>query len=74
MLVVWAAVAASRLIVTALASTRGVQHAAKAAAGLGVSPFVVGFTLLAIGTDMPEIAKSVASSLAFLPVLVAGAG
>ena len=63
MLVVWALAVAAGLTLAVVASTRGVDHAARAAAGLGVPAFVVGFTVLALGTDLPEIANSVVSSM-----------
>ena len=40
----------------------GLVHAALAA-GLGAPPFVVGVVLVALGTDLPEIANSIASHL-----------
>jgi cation:H+ antiporter len=49
-----AALAASEL---AVAYTRAL------AAGLGAPPFVVGVVLVAVGTDLPEIANSIASHL-----------
>lgn len=49
-----AAIAASEL---AISYTRAL------AAGLGAPPFVVGVVLVAVGTDLPEIANSVASHL-----------
>src|SRR5918994_5139485 len=49
-----AALAASEL---AVAYTRAL------AAGLGASPFVVGVVLVAVGTDLPEIANSISSHL-----------
>ena len=63
MVVVWAAATVAGLVVAALGSARAVDHAARAAAGLGVPAFVVGFTLVAVGTDLPEIANSVAASV-----------
>ena len=40
-----------------------VWGAAAAAVGLGVSPLVIGLTVVAIGTSLPELAASVASAL-----------
>lgn len=45
------------------ASRRAVTNTAELAAGTNIPPFVVGFTLLALGTDLPEIANSIVSSL-----------
>lgn len=46
------------------ASQRAVTAASELASGLQISPFIIGFTLLALGTDLPEIANSIVSSLA----------
>ncbi|HEY5686414.1 MAG TPA: hypothetical protein VIY70_13680 [Acidimicrobiia bacterium] len=40
-----------------------VRNAASLAAGSRIPPFVIGLTLIAIGTDLPEIANSIASSI-----------
>lgn len=63
MIAFWALVAVVGLTLAALASTRAVDHAARAATALGVPSFVVGFTVVALGTDLPEIANSVAASI-----------
>lgn len=63
MIALWALVAAVGLTLAALASTRAVDHAARAATALGVPAFVVGFTVVALGTDLPEIANSIAASI-----------
>lgn len=46
-----------------LASQRAVDSATKLAAGSNIPPFVIGLTLLAVGTDLPEFANSIAASL-----------
>jgi cation:H+ antiporter len=46
-----------------LASRRAVTSATDLAAGTQIPPFFVGITLLAIGTDLPEIANSIAASV-----------
>lgn len=63
MVAFWGLVAVVGLTLAALASTRAVDHAARAAAGFGVPAFVVGFTILALGTDLPEMANSIAASV-----------
>lgn len=63
MVAFWGLVAAVGLTLAALASTRAVDHAARAASGFGVPAFVVGFTVLALGTDLPEMANSIAASV-----------
>ncbi|MEA1902438.1 MAG: hypothetical protein U9N56_02815 [Actinomycetota bacterium] len=49
--------------VSVLASRRAVDHTADLAAGTRLPPFVIGFTLLAVGTDLPEIANSIVASV-----------
>jgi hypothetical protein len=49
--------------VTVVASRRAVSDAAVLAAGTRLPPFLVGITLLAIGTDLPEIANSIVASV-----------
>jgi cation:H+ antiporter len=45
------------------ASEVAVSYTRALAAGLGAPPFVVGVVLVAVGTDLPEIANSIASHL-----------
>jgi len=46
-----------------VASQVAVSYTRALAAGLGAPPFVVGVVLVAVGTDLPEIANSIASHL-----------
>ena len=46
-----------------LASRRAVASATDLAAGTQIPPFFVGITLLAVGTDLPEIANSIAAAV-----------
>lgn len=62
MIVGWLAAGAAGLVVTIIASRRAVNYASALALGLGVSPFLVGVSLMAIGTDLPEMANSVVAS------------
>ena len=50
-------------LVAVLASRRAVSTTTQLAAGTRIPRFVIGFTLLAIGTDLPEIANSIVSSV-----------
>lgn len=50
--------------ISVLASRKAVDNTAEIAAGTRLPPFVIGFTLLAVGTDLPEIANSIVTSLA----------
>lgn len=52
------------VVVTAMASRRAVASALEVSDALGVSAGVVGVTVLAIGTDLPEIANSISASVA----------
>ena len=45
------------------ASELAVSYTRALAAGLGAPPFVIGVVLVAVGTDLPEIANSIASHL-----------
>jgi cation:H+ antiporter len=49
------------LTVALLASSRAVEHTRALAAQLGAPAFIVGVTLVSIGTDLPEIANSIAA-------------
>jgi cation:H+ antiporter len=61
---VWMALIVGGLLVALFASRVAVDRAVALAAGTRVPPFVVGITLLAIGTDLPEIANSIVASIA----------
>ncbi len=50
-------------VAAVLASRRAVTSTAEIAAGTRIPRFVIGFTLLAVGTDLPEIANSIAASV-----------
>lgn len=60
----WVAVVLAGLAVALAASRRAVHHVTTLAFGLRVPPFLIGITLVALGTDMPEIANSIIASLA----------
>lgn len=59
----WIAVLVIGFTVALIASRRAVAHASTLAFGLRVPPFLIGVTLLAIGTDLPEIANSIVASV-----------
>jgi cation:H+ antiporter len=52
---------AGGLAVALVASDRAVTYTRALAAALGAPPFIVGVALVSIGTDLPEIANSVAA-------------
>jgi cation:H+ antiporter len=51
------------LLIALVASDVAVKYTRSLAAALGAPPFVVGVVLVALGTDLPEIANSIASHL-----------
>lgn len=55
------ALLAAGLALAIVASDVAVKYTRALAAGLGAPPFVVGVVLVAIGTDLPEIANSIAA-------------
>jgi cation:H+ antiporter len=62
-LVLAAIAVAGGFLSAVLASRRAVANTVELAAGTRIPRFVIGFTLLAVGTDLPEIANSIASSV-----------
>ena len=60
--VLWLVAIAVGLAVTVMGSKSAVSDATKLAVGTRLPPFFVGMTLLALGTDLPEIANSVVAS------------
>jgi cation:H+ antiporter len=60
---VWMAAVIAGMGAALLASRKAVDHASTLAFGLKVPPFLIGLTLLAIGTDLPEIANSIIASV-----------
>lgn len=51
------------LVVALLASDRAVAYTRSLAAGLGAPAFIVGVVLVSVGTDLPEMANSIAAHL-----------
>ncbi len=62
-IVVWIALVVVGMGTALVASRKAVEHASTLAFGLKVPPFLIGLTLLAIGTDLPEIANSIIASV-----------
>ncbi|MEZ5191740.1 MAG: hypothetical protein R2734_03970 [Nocardioides sp.] len=63
MTLLWVLALAAGIVVVAVASRRAVGAALEVADGLGVAVGVVGVSVLAIGTDLPEIANSLIASV-----------
>jgi cation:H+ antiporter len=61
-IVFWAVVLIVCVIGTSLSSKRAVTSALRIVEATSVSPALVGLTVMAIGTDLPEIANSIVSS------------
>jgi len=62
-IVLWVAVMATGFLVAIYASRYSVGHLIKFAAGTRIPPFVIGITIVSIGTDLPEIANSIVASI-----------
>ena len=60
------------LVVLIKGSDIFVEAAARIAKLMGISPFVIGLTLVAIGTSMPELITSIFAMFANSPELVVG--
>ena len=63
MALVWLVLIVGGLGLAIFSSRRAVTHASALAFGLRIPPFLIGVTLVAIGTDLPEIANSIAASI-----------
>lgn len=64
MLAIWVLGLLGGIVLAALGSRRAVGNALDVADALGVSAGLVGLTVMAVGTDLPEIANSVMASMA----------
>ncbi|MEZ5375059.1 MAG: hypothetical protein R2733_01010 [Acidimicrobiales bacterium] len=62
MTVLWIVGVVTGLTVAIIASRHALDAASEVGRLLGLSPFVLGMTVVAIGTDLPEIANSIVSS------------
>ncbi|HEX6301367.1 MAG TPA: hypothetical protein VF148_12940 [Acidimicrobiia bacterium] len=63
MVVLWVVVLLTGLLVAVMSSRWAVGHLTAFAAGTRIPPFVIGITLVSIGTDLPEIANSLVASV-----------
>ena len=50
------------IVLLTYSSDKAVEHSVSIASALRISPLVIGLVLVSIGTDLPEIANSIASS------------
>lgn len=60
----WLGVLALSLTALVVASQRAIKHAEALVFGTRLPPFLIGITLVAVGTDLPEIANSIVASIA----------
>ena len=47
-----------------LSGTKAIEHTVHLTSRLKISPFLIGFVMVSVGTDLPELANSIMSSLA----------
>lgn len=71
-ILIWLSVIIAGFGIMILASKKIIHHVSKLAYGLSIPPFILGITLVAVGTDLPEIANSIMSSLAGYGDMVVG--
>ena len=64
MLLPWILALIAGVALAAVASAQAIKHATAVAASSRLPPFIIGTTLVAVGTDLPEIANSITASLA----------
>ncbi len=62
--IVWSIGVAAGLLLAIWASRRALDAAVLLGTQLGLSSFVIGVTIVAVGTDLPEIANSIIASVA----------
>jgi cation:H+ antiporter len=60
-LVIWFTVLVIGIILMTFASDKAVEHSIFCASIFGMSQFMIGFVLVSIGTDLPEIVNSIVS-------------
>ena len=61
-LMFWVAILVVGTVLMVLSSDKAVEHSVFFASALGISPLMIGFTLVSLGTDLPEIINSLLSS------------
>lgn len=64
MIGVWVVLLVAGLTVSGLASGKALRGAEALGELAGLSPFVIGLTILSVGTDLPEIANSISAAAA----------
>ena len=64
MTLLWTVALIAGIVVAAAASRRAVGAALVASAASGLPTTIVGLTVVAVGTDLPEIANSISAAVA----------
>jgi cation:H+ antiporter len=62
-IIIWISIIIAGLGIMVFASQKIVRHVSMLAYGLSVPPFILGMTLVSVGTDLPEIANSIIASV-----------
>jgi K+-dependent Na+/Ca+ exchanger-like protein len=70
--IIWIIVFIASLLVLIKSSSYFVDSAEKIGLSLGISPFIIGLSLVAAGTSLPELASSIIAVLEGSPEIVAG--
>ena len=63
-ILIWVSLIIAGFGMMIIASEKIIRHVSMLAHGLSIPPFILGITLVAVGTDLPEIANSIMSSVA----------
>ncbi len=63
-ILIWLSVIIAGFGIMIFSSKKIVHHVSMLAYGLAIPPFILGITLVSVGTDLPEIANSIMASLA----------
>ncbi len=71
-MIIWIIVFIASLMVLIKSSSSFVDSAEKIGLSLGISPFIIGISLVAAGTSLPELASSIIAVLEGSPEIVAG--
>jgi cation:H+ antiporter len=61
-LIIWFSILIAGVILMVFASDKAVEHSVFCATIFGMSQFMIGFVLVSIGTDLPEIVNSIVSN------------
>ena len=71
-IVIWLLILIAGIILMTFASDKAVEHSIFCASIFGMSQFMIGFVLVSLGTDLPEIINSIVSNYLGHPDVNAG--